>query len=82
MNIKSIEIKNANRILQQHLSDTHDICKVVDDVYEMKRTIEGRLRVKQNRKKGRKTSKNYENRRIRKMKKSSKRSTTDGGMDI
>ena len=51
VNIKSTEIKNANRMLQQHVSDTNDICKVVDAVYAIGRTIEERLRVKQNRKK-------------------------------
>ena len=46
VNIKSAKIKNANRILQQHPSDTNDICKVVDAVYAIGRTIEERLGVK------------------------------------
>ena len=57
VDIKTTDIKNANRILQQHLSDTNDICKVVDTVYAIGRTIEERLGVKQNRKKLRKTGK-------------------------
>ena len=69
MNIKSTEIKNINGILQQHLSDRNDICKVVDALYAIRRMIEKRLGVKQNRKKRRKMSKNDENRRTRKMKK-------------
>ena len=73
VNIKSTEIKNANRILQQHLSDTNDICKVVDAVYAIGRTIEERLAVKQNTIKGQKNTKNE---------KATKRSTAHGGMDI
>ena len=45
VNIKSTEITNANRILQQHLSDAND-----SKVYAIGRTIKEKLGFKQNRK--------------------------------
>ena len=60
------EIDKANRILERHLNNTRDMCKVVDAVYAMGRAIEDR--------KGmirkstiNSTSQRGENRRIRKM---------------
>ena len=46
MSIRETELANANKVLEQHLSNTDDICKIVDAVYAMGRTIEERMGIK------------------------------------
>ena len=48
-----VEFDNANKILENYLGETDDICKVIDAVYAMGRTIEERSGIK--REKGTKT---------------------------
>ena len=43
VNIRETELANANKVLEQHLSNTDDICKIVDAVYAMGRAIEERM---------------------------------------
>ena len=60
------EIYKANRILERHLNNTGDICKVIDAVYATGRTIEDRRgMIRKNTIYS--TSQKGENRRIRKM---------------
>ena len=60
------EIYKANRILERHLNNTGDICKVIDAVYATGRTIEDRKgMIRKNTIYS--TSQKGENRRIRKM---------------
>ena len=64
--VSKTELDKANKILKEYLDDTNDICKVVDAVYAMGRTIEERKGLK------RKEKKNIQkgpNRRIRKLEK-------------
>ena len=68
--VSKAEIYRANKILEKHLDNIDDICKVVDAVYAMGRTIEERKGLK--RKEKRKNKKNNQegpNRRIRKLEK-------------
>ena len=51
--ITKVEFDNANKILENYLGETDDICKVIDAVYAMGRTIEERSGIK--REKGTKT---------------------------
>ena len=46
--VSKSEINRANRIFQQYLNNNLQICKVVDAVYAMARTIEERNGVKRN----------------------------------
>ena len=46
MKIKKVEFDNANKILENYLGETDDICKVIDAVYAMGRTIEERSGIK------------------------------------
>ena len=71
--IKRMELENVNKVLEKHLSNTDDICKIVDAVYAMGRTIEERLGLKRGEKKKKRGNKG-ENRRIRKMEKRLKES--------
>ena len=48
--IKRMELENVNEVLEQHLNNTDDICKIVDAVYAMGRTIEERLGLKRQKK--------------------------------
>ena len=66
--IKRKELENVNKVLEKHLNNTDDICKIVDEVYSMGRTIEELLGLKRGEKK-KKRGKKGENRRIRKMEK-------------
>ena len=66
--IKRTELENVNEVLEKHLNDTNDICKIVNAVYAMGRTIEERLGLKRGEKKKKRGNKG-ENRRIRKMEK-------------
>ena len=71
--IRRMELENVNKVLEKHLSNTDDICKIVDAVYAMGRTIEERLGLKRGEKKKKKGNKG-ENKRIRKMEKRLKES--------
>ena len=53
MKITKVEFDNANKILENYLGETDDICKFIDAVYAMGRTVEERSGIK--RKKGTKT---------------------------
>ena len=46
VSIRETESANANKVLKQHLSNTDDICKIVDAVHAMGRTIEERMGIK------------------------------------
>ena len=59
-------MENVNEVLEKHLNDTDDICKIVDAVYAIGRTTEERLGLKRGEKK---RGNKGENRRIRKMEK-------------
>ena len=61
-------------MLEQHLSNTDDICKIVDPVYAMGRTIEERMGIKRFKKNTKKKGEGDENRRIRKLEKKVKES--------
>lgn len=63
--ITKTEIKNGNKILEEHFRDTDDICKVVHTLYTMERTFQERLRVIKNCFKNKSKEENDENRRIR-----------------
>ena len=56
-------------MLEKKLENTEDMCKVVDAVYAMGRTIEERKGIKRGDKRKNKKEENEENRRVRKMKK-------------
>ena len=68
--VSKVELDRANKTLEKHLDNTDDICKVVDAVYAMGRTIEKRkgLKRKDNRKE-QKNKRDGPNRRIRKLEK-------------
>ena len=44
--VSKVELDRANKILEKHLDNTDDICKVVDAVYAMGRTTEERKGLK------------------------------------
>ena len=67
MNISETELANANKVLEKHPSNTDNVCKIVDAVYAMGRTIEGRMGIKRGKKKTKKKGERDENRRIRKL---------------
>jgi hypothetical protein len=56
-------------VLEKHLSNTDNVCKIVDAVYAMGRTIEERMGIKRGKKKTKKKGERDENRRIRKLEK-------------
>ena len=64
--VPDYEIDKANRILERHLNNTRNICKVVDAIYAMGRAIEDR-RGMIRKSTINSTSQRGENRRIRKM---------------
>ena len=72
VNIRETELANANKVLEQHLSNTDDI--IVDAVYAMGRTIEERMGIKRFKKNTKKKGEGDENRRIRKLEKKVKES--------
>ena len=49
--VSKVELDRANKISEKHLDNTDDICKVVDAVYAMGRTIEERKGLKRKDKK-------------------------------
>ena len=58
----------ANKILEKHLNNNDDICKVIDAVYAIGRTIEERNGLKRNKKrKEKRKNQDGQNRRIRKL---------------
>ena len=59
--VPKAEIERANRILEKKLENTEDICKVVDAVYAMGRTIEERKGIKRGDKGKKKKEQNEEN---------------------
>lgn len=65
--VKKEELERANNIIDKYLEGNNDICKVIDAVYAMARTIEQRLGMKQDEKKRNKHDDNRKNRRIRKL---------------
>ena len=69
VNISETELANANKVLEKHLSNTDNVCKIVDAVYAMGRTIEERMGIKRGKKKTKKKGERDENRRIRKLEK-------------
>lgn len=46
VNIGEGELAHANNVLENHLGNTDDRCKIVDVVYAMGRTIEERMGIK------------------------------------
>ena len=48
------EIERANKILEKHLGNTNDSCKVVDAIYDMSQTVKERKGLKWNQKKRKK----------------------------
>ena len=74
VNIRETELANANKVLKKHLSNTDDVCKIVDAVYAMGRTIEERMGIKRCQKKTKKKGGRDKNRRIRKLEKQIKES--------
>ena len=69
VNISETELANANKVLEKHLGNTDNVCKIVDAVYAMGRTIEERMGIKRGKKKTKKKGERGENRRIRKLEK-------------
>ena len=69
VNISETELANANKVLEKHLSNTDNVCKIVDAVYAMGRTIEKRMGIKRGKKKTKNKGERDENRRIRKLEK-------------
>ena len=67
--VAKAEIDRANKILKKHLINTEDMCKVVDAVYAMGRTIEERKGIKRNKQKSIKKKDQEGNRRVRKLEK-------------
>ena len=68
--VSKVEQDRANKILEKHLDNTDDICKVVDAVYAMGRTIEERKGLKRkDKRKEQKNKRDGPNRRIRKLEK-------------
>ena len=66
--VSKVELDRANKILEKHLDNTDDICKVVDAVYAMGRTIEERKGLKwKDKRKEQKNKRDGPNRRIRKL---------------
>ena len=65
--IKKEELERANKILKLHLEGNNDICKLIDAVYAMVKTIEERMGITGGRKKKRENNKNLKNRRVRKL---------------
>ena len=59
--VPKAEIERANRIFEKKPENTEDICKVVDAVYAMGRTIEERNRIKRGDKRKKKKEQNEEN---------------------
>ena len=59
--VPKAEIERANRIFEKKPENTEDICKVVDAVYAMGRTIEERKRIKRGDKRKKKKEQNEEN---------------------
>ena len=55
------EIERANKILEKKLENTEDICKVVDAVYAMRRTIDERKGIKRRDKQKKKKEQNEKN---------------------
>ena len=61
------QIDRANKILQKHLNNSDNICKVIDAVYAMGRTTEERKGLKRNQKrKKKKKNQDGKSRRIKK----------------
>ncbi len=73
--IREAELANANKVFDDHLNNTCDMCKIVDAVYAMGRTMEERMGIDLGKKKGRKRGKKDENRRIRRLQKQVKESS-------
>ena len=71
---RETKLANANKVLEQHLSNTDDICKIEDAVYAMGRTIEERMGIKRFKKNTKKKGEGNENRRTRKLEKKVKES--------
>ena len=69
VNISETELANANKVLEKHLSNTDNVCEIVDAVYAMGRTIEKRMGIKRGKKKTKNKGERDENRRIRKLEK-------------
>ena len=68
--VSKVELDRANKILEKHLDNTDEICKVVDAVYAMGRTIEERIGMKRkDKRKEQKNKRDGPNRRIRKLEK-------------
>ena len=68
--VSKVELDRADKILEKHLDNTDDICKVVDAVYAMGRTIEERKGLeRKDKRKERKNKRDGPNRRIRKLEK-------------
>ena len=68
--VSKVELDRYNKILEKHLDNTDDICKVVDAVYAMGRTIEERKGLKRkDKRKEQKNKRDGPNRRIRKLEK-------------
>ena len=68
--VSKVELDRANKILEKHLYNTDDICKVVDAFYAMGRTIEERKGLKRkDKRKEQKNKRDGPNRRIRKLEK-------------
>ena len=65
--VKNEELERANNIIAKYVEGNADICKVIDAVYAMARTIEQKLGMKQDEKKRNKQDFNGKNRRIRKL---------------
>ena len=71
--ISKAEMDRTNKILDKHLDNIDSICKVVDEVYAMGRTIEERKGLKRKEKRrGNKNNQDGPNRRIRKLESISK----------
>lgn len=69
MNIGEGKLTNANKVMENHVVTTDNICKIVNPVYAMGRTIEERMGIKRGVKKRTKKGEKNENRRLRKWKK-------------
>lgn len=49
--IQKVDLDRANKILEKDLERNSDMCKVIDAVYAMARTIEGRIGMRREEKK-------------------------------
>ena len=63
------EIERANEILEKHLGNTNDICKLVDAIYDMSQTVKERKGLKWNQKRKEKKTHEGPTRRIQKIEK-------------